>query len=434
MSLMQQGGSSSSSRSPAKMTGAKADDEDEKRAFRFCAVLDMDMFYAAVELRDADPSLRDKPVAVGGIGMISTSNYVARRYGVRSAMPGFIGQELCRRQGAELAFIKPDMAKYARESEKIVQVVASLVPGGRDCMKVPSMDEMFLDLTTASPSSNITGEDEQGTCEKPEVQNGGTKSAANASPTTSSGSRKLSLVNKDNIQEAEQRPPPPRTWNEAADLVNRIRRAIFDQVGLTASAGLGPNFMLAKMAADVNKPNGQCCLPLQVLAEDPEIGKQIVQWLRAQAVRKLSGVGKVTQRVLNRLGIEKVGHLHAQRGLLFAVLTPAIAQFLVLASVGLPVFREEKPQQSISQERTFALTSAEQAKLRSAGGDEANEMLYRLLLARVAETARETAAEMVTKKMEGKCITLKMKGADFRVSQRSKTLPHYIGGRTTFGS
>jgi len=51
--------------------------------------LDMDMFYAAVEIRDR-PELQDKPVAVGGLSMLSTANYVARKYGVRSAMPGFI--------------------------------------------------------------------------------------------------------------------------------------------------------------------------------------------------------------------------------------------------------------------------------------------------------------------------------------------------------
>lgn len=52
------------------------------------------MFYVACELLDR-PELKDKPCAVGGIGMLSTANYVARKYGVRSAMPGFIGKELC---------------------------------------------------------------------------------------------------------------------------------------------------------------------------------------------------------------------------------------------------------------------------------------------------------------------------------------------------
>lgn len=56
--------------------------------------VDMDMFYAAVELRD-NPNLANKPIAVGDNTMIQTTNYVARKYGIKSAMPGFIGRRLC---------------------------------------------------------------------------------------------------------------------------------------------------------------------------------------------------------------------------------------------------------------------------------------------------------------------------------------------------
>lgn len=68
--------------------------EEGRQLDRTWAHIDMDMFYAAVEIRD-NPSLADKPVAVGGEMMISTANYIARRYGVRSAMPGFIAKKLC---------------------------------------------------------------------------------------------------------------------------------------------------------------------------------------------------------------------------------------------------------------------------------------------------------------------------------------------------
>jgi len=76
--------------------------------------LDMDMFYAAVEIRD-NPSLADKPVAVGDKSMVSTSNYVARKYGVRSAMPGFIAMKLC----SNLIFVKPDFRKYSVNSNNL---------------------------------------------------------------------------------------------------------------------------------------------------------------------------------------------------------------------------------------------------------------------------------------------------------------------------
>jgi len=71
-----------------------AEIEASRELDRTWAHIDMDMFFAAVEIRD-DPSLADKPVAVGGEMMISTANYIARKYGVRSAMPGFIAKKLC---------------------------------------------------------------------------------------------------------------------------------------------------------------------------------------------------------------------------------------------------------------------------------------------------------------------------------------------------
>lgn len=80
--------------------------------------LDLDMFYIACEIQ-RKPYLADLPCAVGGYSMISTSNYVARQYGVRSAMPGFIGKELCK----ELILIKPDMELYRKKSELFMDVL-----------------------------------------------------------------------------------------------------------------------------------------------------------------------------------------------------------------------------------------------------------------------------------------------------------------------
>ena len=71
----------------------------------------MDMYYAAVEIRD-DPSLADKPIAIGSMAMIAASNYIARKYGVRSAMPGFMGKILC----PHLILIPPNYSKYTAVS------------------------------------------------------------------------------------------------------------------------------------------------------------------------------------------------------------------------------------------------------------------------------------------------------------------------------
>ena len=80
--------------------------------------VDMDAFYAAVEIRD-DPFLADRPVAIGDMNMIQTSNYCARKYGVRSGVPGFIGKKLCE----DLHFIKPNYAKYRAASEEFHSVL-----------------------------------------------------------------------------------------------------------------------------------------------------------------------------------------------------------------------------------------------------------------------------------------------------------------------
>jgi len=157
-------------RSVARHHLAKAEARFEKRRHELdaagtcCAVVDFDMFYAAVEIRDR-PELKDKPVAVGGIGMISTANYVARKWGVRSAMPGFIGQALCRRgpefgmPKTELVFVSPvarrrrtarttprftqDFAKYERVAGIARAIFAQYDPHFR----AYSADEAYIDLT-----------------------------------------------------------------------------------------------------------------------------------------------------------------------------------------------------------------------------------------------------------------------------------------------
>ena len=100
--------------------------------------LDLDMFYAAVEIRD-NASLRRKPVAVGDNTMIQTTNYIARKYGVKSAMPGFIGRRLC----PHLVFVKPNYPKYREVSEAFKKVLARYDARLESC----GLDEANLDLT-----------------------------------------------------------------------------------------------------------------------------------------------------------------------------------------------------------------------------------------------------------------------------------------------
>ncbi|GAQ82213.1 putative DNA repair protein [Klebsormidium nitens] len=109
--------------------------------------VDMDAFYASVEELH-DPSLADKPMAVGGMGMICTANYEARKYGVRAAMPGFIGKRLC----PQLVFAKPDFQKYTAASKEVQEVLREYDPN----FIVRSLDEAYLDLTQVCLERNMT--------------------------------------------------------------------------------------------------------------------------------------------------------------------------------------------------------------------------------------------------------------------------------------
>jgi DNA polymerase kappa len=153
----------------------------------------MDMFYAAVHIRD-NPELAKIPIAVGSESMISTANYVARQYGVRSAMPGFIGKKLC----PELVFVPYEFSKY-KEASRIFKAILEEYDPEYESM---GLDEANIDAT------NYLLEHEMNTDE---------------------GRQALAL---------------------------EIRTRINEATKLTCSAGISCNKTLAKICSDFNKPNG----------------------------------------------------------------------------------------------------------------------------------------------------------------------------------
>src|SRR5436190_7629856 len=151
--------------------------------------LDMDCFYAAIEVRDR-PSLRGKPVGVGGArdrrGVLTTCNYQARNFGVRSAMPTFMALHRC----PNLIVLPTRFDVYRREAA----VIRGILYQFTSIIEPLSLDEAYLDVTT------------------------------------------------------HPNPPGP--------MAQEIRSAIFRKTKLTSSAGIGPNKLIAKIASDINKPNG----------------------------------------------------------------------------------------------------------------------------------------------------------------------------------
>ncbi|CAI5741331.1 unnamed protein product [Hyaloperonospora brassicae] len=280
---------------------------------RIIVVVDMDMFYAAVEMRDK-PELRDVPLAVGGLNMISTANYAARQYGVRAAMPGFIAKELC----PELHFVPVNMEKYKRVAAQIRVVFAEYDPD----FEAFSLDEACLDLTdyvtthwqkhvsaAASHAANIAMDDEE------------------AWTATAAGRAALAEV-----------------------IVCELRERIFDNTQLTASAGIAANVMLAKICSDMNKPNGQYVLPFT--------RESVMSFIRDLPVRKIGGIGKVTEKILNEaLNVSTGADLFAQRGHIAYLFSDKTAEWLLRTSLGVRERREKQERKSFSRERTFARLS-----------------------------------------------------------------------------
>lgn len=155
------------------------------------AHVDCDAFYASVEKRD-DPSLRDKPLIIGGgvRGVVSTCCYIARQSGVRSAMPMFKARQLC----PDAVIIKPNMAKYVAVSRQIREHMDALTP----LVEPLSIDEAFLDMS-------------------------GTQALHKAPP---------------------------------ALVLARFARTVETEIGVSISVGLSHNKFLAKVASDLDKPRG----------------------------------------------------------------------------------------------------------------------------------------------------------------------------------
>jgi DNA polymerase-4 len=191
--------------------------------------VDMDCFFAAVEMRD-NPALRDIPLAIGGSaqrrGVISTANYPARKFGVHSAMSTAMALKLC----PHLTLLPGRFDAYKEASTHIREIFSRYT----SLIEPLSLDEAYLDVSDS-----------------------------------------------------------PHCSGSATLMAREIRQAISDELNLTASAGIAPVKFLAKIASDLNKPNGQ-----YVITPD-----EVPAFLATLSLGKIPGVGKVTAGKLESLGL-----------------------------------------------------------------------------------------------------------------------------------
>tara|TARA_R110001592_G_scaffold40849_1_gene133924 strand:- start:1445 stop:2506 length:1062 start_codon:yes stop_codon:yes gene_type:complete len=301
----------------------------------------MDAFYASVEELD-NPDLKGKPLAVGGSekrGVVSAANYEARKFGVRSAMSGYIAKKNC----PHITFVKPRFERYKEISKKIRSIFFEYT----DLVEPLSLDEAYLDVT----------------------------------------------INK--------------KGNPSATLLaTEIRQRILEETGLNASAGISINKFIAKVASDINKPNGQKTV-------NPE---EVISFLESLDIRKFYGVGKVTAEKMYQLGIftgndlktKPIEFLEEKFG------KSGSYYYNVVRGIHTSEVKPHRIPKSVGAERTF------------------NENLSSeiFMLERLERIAEELERRLKKATIAGKTITLKIKYSDFTLNTRSKTIPYFIADKT----
>jgi len=278
----------------------------------------MDAFYASVEQRD-NPSLKGKPVIVGSPptqrGVVCAASYEARKFGVRSAMPSMTAGRLC----PNGVFLRPRMEAYRAESHEIMAIVEELAG---DLVQQVSVDEAYVDVSARHQADTVDA------------------------------SLELALP-----------------------LAQRIKTVIRERRQLTATIGVAPNKLLAKLASDFQKPDGL------TLIRDSEK----VAFLKPLPVRSLHGVGKVTEENLLRASLRTVGDLQNHPGDLRALVGswgPELKRF-AFGEDDRPLELGDEVK-SISSENTFLRDTDDRPTLRACLKEQADDIAKSLAKRRLA--------------------------------------------------
>ena len=345
---------------------------------RRIAHLDMDAFYASVELLRY-PQLKGLPVVIGGgrrkvdeaidpaqqeqplhrialadfprlkdytgRGVITTATYAARQFGIGSAMGLMKAARLC----PQALLLPVDFPEYRKYSKAFKAVVTDIAP----LMEDRGVDEVYIDFT------DVPG-----------------------------GQREGGRV-----------------------LARLIQKTIFEQTGLTCSVGVAPNKLLAKMASEFNKPKG-----ISIIFEDDLPGK-----IWPLACRKINGIGPKADAKLQILGIQTIGEL-AQNDLnwLIAHFGQKTGAWMYDAARGRderPVVTESEPV-SISRETTF------ERDLHAVRNKAELSAIFTRLCEQVAD-------DLQRKGYRGKTIGIKLRYDDFKCVTRDQTLETYVADAHT---
>jgi DNA polymerase IV len=296
--------------------------------------LDMDAFYPAVEVLD-NPELRGRPVVVGGSrqrGVVSSSSYEARKYGVHSAQPMAKAVRLC----PHGVFLPVRMSRYREISRKVFEIFHRFTP----LVEPLSIDEAFLDVTGST-----------------------------------------------------------RLFGGPEEIARNIKETVFREVGLTVSAGVAPSKFAAKIASEMEKPDG-----LTVVPED-----RVREFLAPLPVSMMWGAGKITLAVLEEMRIRTFQDLS---GTPVPVLEERFGRNgprMHRLSLGIDE-RSVQPNhaaKSIGHEETFAEDLKDSGSIKK----------------EVLSLADKVARRMRKESLKGRTITLKVKYGDFKLTTRSLTLP-----------
>jgi DNA polymerase IV (DinB-like DNA polymerase) len=303
-------------------------------------LVDLDYFFAQCEeLRN--PELKDKPVVVcvysgrsEDSGAVSTSNYIARKYGVKSGMPIFLAKK--KLEGVDAAFLPVDHQFYEEVSEKMMNLLEAYA----DQFEQVGIDEAYLDVTERVRAS----------------------------------------------------------FPEAKLLAETIKAEMRNQQRPTCSIGVGPNKLVAKIAADEKKPDG-----LTLIAPD-----QVKSFLAPLPVNRLIGVGTKTLEKMEPLGIGKVSDLaNYDMQKLIAVFGKNLGTYFHNASLGL----DNEP----VQERGEAESISRIATLKQDTNDLA------LILEQTDRICNDVHDRIMEEKLIFKTVSIIAITKDMKVHTRSRT-------------